>query len=85
MFVLGSKAGQGGSAGAGMVLKRVPRGKYAVFTSEKGPVQKVVVETWMKIWAMTEHERSFVADYEVYDERTTDPENAIVDIYVGVR
>jgi predicted transcriptional regulator YdeE len=84
-FVLGSKAGQGGSSGAGMFLKKVPRGKYVVFTSEKGPVQKVVVETWMKIWAMKDHERSFVADYEVYDERAADPENTVVDIYVGVR
>jgi len=84
-FVLGSKAGQGLSAGAGMVMKKVPRGRYAVFTSEQGPIRKVVVETWMKIWAMTEYERNFVADYEVHDERTADPDNAIVDIYVGVK
>ena len=56
-----------------------------VFTTERGPVQKVVVEAWIKIWQMTEHERSFVADYEVYDERVADPENTIVDIYVGVK
>lgn len=84
-FVLGSRAGEGASSGAGMVLKKVPRGKYARFTSERGPVQKVVVEAWMKIWAMKDHERSFVADYEVHDERAADPENAIVDIYVGVK
>ena len=34
----------------GMVVKTVPAGRYAVFASERGPVAKVVVETWKKIW-----------------------------------
>jgi predicted transcriptional regulator YdeE len=84
-FVLGARAGQGGSAGGGTVLKKVPAGKYALFTSEPGPVPLVVVETWMQIWAMKDYERSFVTDFEVYDERAADPQNTVVDIYVGVK
>jgi predicted transcriptional regulator YdeE len=79
-FVLGSKA----NANTGV---KVPAGRYAVFTSERGPVQKVVVETWQRIWAelpSPDCKRSYVADFEVYDERASDPANAVVDIYVGV-
>ena len=73
----------------GMVVKTVPAGKYAVFTSERGPVAKVVVETWKQIWAYYQvpanGQRAYRADFEVYDQRTADPNNAQVDIYVGVK
>jgi predicted transcriptional regulator YdeE len=73
----------------GMVVKTVPAGKYAVFTSERGPVAKVVVETWKRIWAYYQSpangQRAYGADFEVYDQRAADPNNAEVDIYVGVK
>ena len=84
-FVLGSKSS---GAADGLVLKRVPAGRYMVFTSERGPVQKVVVETWQRIWSEMPYAsklRNYVADFEVYDERAADPANAVVDIYVGVK
>jgi predicted transcriptional regulator YdeE len=83
-FVLGRKSG----AADGLVVKTVPAGRYAVFTSERGPVQKVVVETWQRIWSelpAAKNLRSYVADFEIYDQRAADPANAVVDIYVGVK
>src|SRR5271167_4964120 len=73
----------------GMVVKTVPAGRYAVFTSDRGPVAKVVVETWKRIWAYYQSpangQRAYRADFEVYDQRAADPNNAHVDIYVGVK
>ncbi|XWK49290.1 hypothetical protein RBB78_18605 [Tunturiibacter empetritectus] len=50
---------------------------------------KVVPETWQRIWSMSVAElggtRSFRADYEVYDQRSTDPEKAQIEVYVGLR
>ena len=83
-FVLGGKGDSGSAVPEGMVLKTVPAGRYAVFTSERGPVQKVVVETWQRIWSELPS-RSFVADFEVYDQRAADPGDAVVEIYVGVK
>jgi predicted transcriptional regulator YdeE len=83
-FVLGGKSG----LADGLVLKTVPAGRYAVFTSERGPVQKVVVETWLRIWSelpSAKGLRSYIADFEVYDQRAADPANAVVDVYVGVK
>jgi predicted transcriptional regulator YdeE len=83
-FVLGGKAGPADTVPEGMVRKTIPAGRYAVFTSERGPVQKVVIETWQRIWSELPS-RSFVADFEVYDQRAADPGDAVVEIYVGVK
>ena len=73
----------------GMVGKRIPAGQYAVFTSDRGPVAKVVVETWLRIWSYYQlpanGQRAYRADFELYDERAADPNNAQVDIYIGVK
>ena len=70
-----------------MVLKKIPEGKYSIISSAKGPVGKVVVEAWQQIWIMeegSELERAYKADYEIYDERSHDPQSAQVDIFVGI-
>jgi predicted transcriptional regulator YdeE len=73
----------------GMVVKLVPAGRYVVFTSERGPVAKVVIETWKQIWSYYESpangQRAYRADFEVYDQRAADPNNAQVDIYIGLK
>ncbi len=90
-LVLGAKVGAAGDSQipSGMVRKEIPAGRYAVFTSERGPVAKVVVETWKRIWSYYESpanaKRAYRADFEVYDQRAADPANAQVDIYIGVR
>jgi predicted transcriptional regulator YdeE len=72
-----------------LTVKHVSPGRYAVFTSERGPVAKVVRQVWQRIWAMSEKElggqRAFQTDFEIYDQRATDPENAQIDVYVGLR
>src|SRR5215469_10325016 len=74
---------------AGMVVKKVPAGKDAIFTSEKGPVAQVVVGTWKRIWMQTKTapggDRAYKADYEVYDERAIDPQNTQMDVHVGTK
>jgi predicted transcriptional regulator YdeE len=73
----------------GMVIKSVPAGRYAVFTTERGPVIQVVVDTWKQIWAYYQSpqngQRAYQADFEVYDQRAADSNNAQVDIYVGLK
>ena len=49
---------------------------------------QVVREHWFKISQMSEEDfggkRSYVADFEVYDERASDHQNIILDILVGI-
>lgn len=88
-FVLGAKVTSDVDVPAGMVAKKIPAGKYAVFTTEKGPGPKVVPEAWTKINSLPKSavggDRVYRADFEVYDERAADPQNLQADIYVGIK
>ncbi len=72
----------------GMVAHHVPAQDYAIFTSQKGQMPTVVVDTWQKIWSQENSgilKRAYHTDYELYDERSSDPQNAQVDIYIGIK
>ena len=87
--LLGAKVTSADKVPPGMVAKKVPPGRYAVSTSEKGPVGKVVAETWKRIWTLPKSEpggnRAYLADFEIYDQRAADPQNSQVDVYVGIK
>jgi predicted transcriptional regulator YdeE len=72
-----------------MVAVKIPAGRYAVFTSEKGPVEQIAAKTWNRIWPIPKSQpggdRTYKADFELYDERAMDPQNAQVDVYVGIK
>jgi predicted transcriptional regulator YdeE len=88
-FMIGARVKSAVGIPSGMMSRKVPAGRYAVFTSERGAVEKVVMETWQKIWSATTAElggeRAYTADFEIYDERARDLKNAQVEIHVGIR
>jgi predicted transcriptional regulator YdeE len=88
-YVLGARVTKVEGVPAGMTVKNVSAGRYALFTSERGPVQKVVVEMWQRVWATPKStlggDRTYKSDYEVYDQRAQNPTDAVVDLYVAVR
>ncbi|HWX93341.1 MAG TPA: GyrI-like domain-containing protein [Terriglobales bacterium] len=88
-FLIGARVKSAREMPPGMVAKKVPAGRYAIFTSHKGPVAKVVVETWQQIWAVPRSspggDRAYRGDYEVYDERAANPEDTQVDIHIGIK
>ena len=88
-FVIGARVTKAENVPAGMVVKDVPAGRYAVFTSDRGPVQQVVVATWKRIWDAKKSElggeRAYKADFELYDERAQNPADSIVEIHIGTR
>jgi predicted transcriptional regulator YdeE len=83
-FLLGAKVDPSAPISTGLSSRIVPAGRYAIFTSERGPAAKVVPETWKRIWAAPLG-RAYRADFEVYDERAADPQNARVAIWVGLK
>jgi predicted transcriptional regulator YdeE len=89
-FTIGAKVADGTTVPAGFVLKTVPAGNYAVVTSEKGPVVKVVVAAWQRVWGMEDKRefgspRAYKTDFELYDQRGADPQNSQVDLYIGLK
>ena len=87
-FLLGARVSSTDSVPPGMVAKKIPAARYAVFISETGFVGKVVPDTWSRIWAVPKGKpggnRTYKADFEVYDQRAANPQNAEVNIYVGI-
>lgn len=67
----------------------IPAQTYIKFTSQPGPMPDVCIAMWQKIWKMSPSDlggtRAYIADFEVYDERSHDPQNTILDIYIGVK
>jgi predicted transcriptional regulator YdeE len=88
-YVLGAKVKNASKIPEGMVAKTVPAGKYAVFTSDRGPAYKVVPQAWKAINSLPKTEtggdRTYGADFELYDQRAQNSDDVVVDIYIGIR
>jgi predicted transcriptional regulator YdeE len=88
-YLLGARVTSDAEVPEGMVAKKISGGKFAVFTSDKGPAPQVVPATWMKINSLPDSavggDRLYRADYEIYDEGARDPQNLQVDVYVGIK
>lgn len=67
----------------------IPSQKYMKFTNGPGSMPDVVRKPWQQIWQMTPEElggiRSYISDFEIYDERSRDPQNIVLDIYIGIQ
>ncbi len=65
----------------------IPAQEYTVYTVGPGQMPGICIEAWQKIWTLTDDElggeRTYLADFEVYDERSIDPQRTILDIYIG--
>lgn len=88
-YVLGARVAKADNVPEGMVARQVVPGRYAVFTSERGPVQQVVVGTWMRIWNTPKDQpggnRVYKTDFEVYDQRAQNPADSVMEIHIGIR
>lgn len=76
------------SAAAEFETLSIPAQHYAKFTSKAGPMPAVCINMWKNIWTMSAADlggkRAYLADFEVYDERSHDHQNVILDIYIGI-
>ncbi|WP_114789405.1 GyrI-like domain-containing protein [Niabella yanshanensis] len=68
----------------GMTGKTFSESHYTRFTAKGNLAQGIVYNEWVRIWN-TSLDRAFTADFEVYGEKTTNPENAEVDIFVALQ
>ena len=88
-FVIGAKVTSAGKIPSGMIAVKVPAGKYRVLTTDRGPTVQVVPEAWARIWSLSKSqlggERAYKTDFELYGPRAADPQNAEVQIYVGIK
>jgi predicted transcriptional regulator YdeE len=87
-LLLGARVSSLDGVPAGMVACHVPAQKSRVFVSESGQRSRVCVELWQKIWLLEDEHavsRAYVADYELYDERSKNPHDGRVAICLGIK
>jgi predicted transcriptional regulator YdeE len=89
-YIIGAKVSNASTVPSGLVSKTVSAGKYAIVTSERGPIPKIVVEAWQHIWGLEDQaqlggKRAYRTDFEVYDQRARNPLDSQIDVYVGVK
>lgn len=82
-LIVGSPVTSVDTISNGMVVKEVPAARYAVFTA-RGPFATAIGKAWMDVWQNKDIKRTFINDFEWYDAQSTDDENSIVRIYIGV-
>jgi predicted transcriptional regulator YdeE len=88
-FIIGMKVSSVSDVPPGMVAKKVPKGRYAIVTSAKGPVAQVVPQAWQRVYSLDDHKqlggtRAYKADFELYDQRSQNPQDSQVDLYLGL-
>jgi len=89
-FIIGMKVSSASEVPPGMVVKKIPNGRFAIITSSNGPVEQVVPQAWQRVYSLDEHKqlggvRAYKADFEVYGQRSQNPQNAQVDLYIGLK
>lgn len=63
------------------VTRTIPAGTYAKFII-KGPMQQAVAKFWEELWQMNELNRTYLCDFEEY--QNSDMEHAEIHIYIGI-
>lgn len=81
--ILGCKVSSLEQIPTGMVGKTFVTGNYQKHIAKGNLMQGIVFEAWLKIWSL-DIPRAYTADFEVYGEKTQNPNDAEVDIFIAV-
>jgi predicted transcriptional regulator YdeE len=81
-YFVGCRVKQGTPAPQGLETVTIPGGIYHKITA-KGKMPDCVINAWKEIW-ITDIARTYQIDFEVYDERTRDWNDAEVDVYLSI-
>ncbi|MFT5913530.1 MAG: putative transcriptional regulator YdeE [Flammeovirgaceae bacterium] len=82
--VLGCKVSSFDTIPDGMIGHIVEGGDFSKFISKGKLFDGIVHKSWLEIWN-TDLDRTYKSDYEVYGEKAQNPDNAEVEIFVGVK
>jgi predicted transcriptional regulator YdeE len=67
----------------------IPTQNYVKLTSQAGQMPIVCIDMWKEVWNMSTSDlggtRAYIAGFEIYDQRSCDHNNTILDIYIGIK
>lgn len=82
-YFIGCKVNPGTPAPQGMSSMTIPKRSFQKIIAT-GKMPDCVVNTWKEIWS-SGIPRAYVVDFELYDERSRDWNNAVVEIFLSVK
>ncbi len=67
----------------------IPAQTYAKFTTKPDPMPDVLLKVWNTVWNISTQDlggkRTYVTDFELYDERAKDHQNTVLDLYIAIK
>lgn len=81
--ILGCKVSSLDNIPAGMTGKTIAKETYKQFTAKGNLADGIVIQKWIEIWN-TDLNRKYTADFEIYGEKASNPENAEVPIFIAI-
>ncbi|TCD10803.1 AraC family transcriptional regulator [Pedobacter frigidisoli] len=82
--IIGQRVGSLESIPDGLIGRKIKNEKLFKYIA-KGEMPNAVVETWQEIWANDATlNRSYVADFEVYGEKSLQGADSEVEIFIGI-
>ncbi|PXV63042.1 putative transcriptional regulator YdeE [Dysgonomonas alginatilytica] len=82
--VIGCKVSSLDNIPEGLVGLTIETANYEKFTAKGKLSDDIVLKKWQEIW-QSNMDRAYLADFEIYGERSMDMESAEVDIFISVK
>jgi predicted transcriptional regulator YdeE len=81
-YLIGCGVTRAATVPEGMEVRQIPAQSYAVFTA-KGRMPDEVLAVWSTVW-LSSLPRTYTFDFEVYDQRFTNPKQKEADVCVAI-
>lgn len=82
--VLGCKVESLDNIPEGFIGLTIETANYEKYTAKGKMFDDIVYNKWTEIW-QSDLDRTYIADFEIYGERSVDMDNAEVDIFISVK
>ena len=82
--VLGCKVESLDNIPEGFIGLTIETANYEKYTAKGKMSDDIVYNKWTEIW-QSDLDRTYIADFEIYGERSVDMDNAEVDIFISVK
>ena len=83
-MVLGCRVSNLDQVPEGMVTSTIQAGGYNQYTPKGDLTQGLVYNQWLQIWEAGLNRR-YQTDFEIYGEKAMNPQDAEVDIFIGLK
>lgn len=83
--IIGCKVENIDAVPEGMVGQSFDGGNYLKMIVRGNLAEDLIINQWLKIWEMSDLDRVYTADFDVFGEKAQNPSDAEIDIFVAIK